>query len=119
MAASAGGVSCDLVQGTVSGATEGVKSWRREGVNGTAAKKTAQESGVFIFLLTKLDTDANVETWQTSIEALRATQITVVDDDAISHTTCLVMNVSEMTKMDIYDGAKKKAATITISGHKL
>ncbi len=115
--ASVGGVSCKFVKGVPSGPSMGVKIWRRDGVNGTASKKTAQKSGVFSFSLMKIDTNTNVKTWQTAIEALGGTIVSIIDDDGDTHTNCLIVNVSEMVKTDLYDGAAKKAAIMGVNGY--
>lgn len=116
--ASIGGTSCEHIKGTATGAKESLMTWRREGLNGVAAKKMGDEAGIFVFLLVKRDSDANVETWQTAIEAKSATIVDIIDDDAITHSNCMIETVSEMIKFDLLEppSTKIKHAAMTVTG---
>lgn len=117
MATNIGGVSCDFVKGFATGPSESVKTFRRPGLNGNGAKKQAQESGQFNFTGIKFDSNSNVESWQTDIEAKRSTIIDIEDDFGITHSDCLVTEVSPLTKSAVVEsGTLKVRAEMSVSG---
>ncbi len=117
MAPNIGGVGCNFVKGFASGPSESIKTFRRPGINGNGAKKQAQESGQFNFTGLLFDSDFNVESWQTDIEALRSTIIDIEDDFGITHSDCLVADVSPLAKVAVVEsGVLKIRGEITVSG---
>lgn len=116
--ASIGGVTCDFVKGWATGQRQRIVTWVANGVNGTAAQKLGIEAGRFSFRGTEFDSEANIQTWKTSIEALKGTTVSIIDDRGRTHTNCFVEDVSEVEPIPVIEsGTKKYRGEIQVMGH--
>jgi len=118
MAASIGGTSCDFVKGWASGQKQRITTWVTPGVNGTAAQKLGTETGRFSFVGIKFGTESAIQTWKTTIEAMKGTTISIVDDRARTFANCFVESVGTVEPMPVIEsGAAKYRASISVMGH--
>lgn len=91
--AQVGSVTCDFVKGSLGGLREQVETWRIPGRDGFGAIKMGQGGSAFVFTCVEYDTEGNINTWRTNMEALQATVVSIVDDRGRTHSNCLVTSV--------------------------
>lgn len=96
--ATIGGVTCDILRGVPAKLKERVEVWQLPGITGYGALRTGQgESGTEL-LAVRFGSNATVNSWWNSINALHGTVVTIVDDFGDSYTSMLIQHVSNLAK---------------------
>ena len=115
MAASVGGVSCTFVKGVASDPTERVVIYQVPGIDGVGAQLLGLGDAAFRFQAVLYGTAAALTTWIASMQALKGTLVTIVDDWAISHTNCLIVRLGQPRKRPASD-VNKQRCEILVEG---
>ena len=117
MATNIGGVSCDIVRGQIGGLKTRLELWQIPGLIGYGAQDLGLGDSEFVFVGIKYDTEANIETWIASMEALQGTVISVEDDWEQTHTNLLAVRVGTPRKTAvIVDGSTDTRGEIRVDG---
>lgn len=98
MTAQIGDISCTFVKGSSTDDQSRVRIWRAPGMSGFGAHKVGAGENRFEFEAVFYSEEHYVEAWFTSIEALRGTVVTIVDDYNKSHTNCLILDTGRRLK---------------------
>lgn len=117
MAVNIGSVSCDMLKGVPRGLKTRLDVWQVPGLNSYGAQNLGTGDATFTFIAIKYDTDANIDTWKASIEALQGTLVSAENDHSDTFTLLLVTAVGALAKKGvIYGGAARVRGMIRISG---
>lgn len=77
--ASIGGVSCDILNGTINGKRERVAVENMPGANSPTLQKLGLGGGTFALVAVRFGTLGTVSSWLTSIEDLQSNVVSIVD----------------------------------------
>jgi len=115
MAATIGGVSCDFVhRRQVADLKERVDVWQVPGVSGYGSQLLGRGDAEIIFVGVKFGTNAAVNTWKASIEALQglSSLVTIVDDWGDTHSSLVLTRVDVIKTADQGNGGCRGEVTV-------
>ncbi len=95
--ATIGGVSCDILRGTINNKRERVVVDHPPGANSPTLQKLGLGDGTFELTAVEFGTDTEIETWLDSIEALQSAIVTIIDDRDDTWTQRVVEQVGNRT----------------------
>lgn len=109
MAVNIGSVSCDYLKvlGEIDPSMR-IEAFEVKGLNGVGLMRLGEAPGAVIFRAIKIDTHANVKSWSSDIADLKADGIITAEDDrGYAYSDLQVMDLTNLEKTDVYDGAYK------------
>lgn len=119
MAPTIGAVSCDIINGGVSGPSTRARQWETPGVDGRGVQKLGLTPGRFQFSAIKWGSLSTVRTWASDIEALKNESVVTIEDSrGTSHANCVIGFASPtIPKSVLHEGSSQYRSVIQISGH--
>jgi len=103
----------EILQGRVPTLGEETELWRIPGHDSYGARKVGQGEAEFSLTTQRiLTTENNADAHYTNSQALRATVVTVTDQDGDTHANCLVLGVARIRQQEVNDGAGVKFRVI-------
>lgn len=116
-----GGITCTFVRGQGTSPKNRTEVWTRPGIDGHGAMVLGLGDSPYLFTAVAFGTAAAVATWQSSIEALQGTVVTIVDDWNTTWTNMLITTAANAgrTPRINHDGNGVCRGEVRVEGVKL
>lgn len=119
--ATIGGITCTFVKGQGQSLTPRMELWNRPGMNGYGAMELGNGDSPFVFRAVGYALNAAVTTWINSLQALKGSVVTIVDDFGTTWASMLVTSstiVSRTPRVN-HDGNGDVRGEVQVEGVKI